>query len=458
MKRLVYLKILICCKNLCSGYVSKVKISASADRLFSSHTSGAQSILNFSGKTVHELYHEALNLFAKFGIPEPDYSSRYLICDAASIGYSYSDFSKNLNEILTVDEIDIFKCHVQERLLRKPVQYIIGNWDFYGFRFAIKPPILIPRPETEELVEHVATKYRQRSNQFQLRILEVGTGTGVIPISLLKALPNATAVAIDINPVSVTLAQENAANILGIDYKRRLTIVGSSFESFHKLWRPIPAMIYKRATRAVDDISNSTNSKTNKLVDEPGFDVIISNPPYIPTSELRSLEPEVLLYEDGTALDGGEDGLDLIREIILHGPKLFRKPNSTPDTTPDGCDFVNHYRNDDDVREIWMEVADGHPELIITWLHDNYNYSSSSNNSNKQHILSKSRSRFAEVLGEEKVQSAHGESGTSCDLERETRTTPSLIFHGFLLERVEAIKDLSQRSRFVRLLYSPCPS
>eukprot|EP01042_Synura_sphagnicola_P003780 gene3780-4713_t len=101
-------------------------------------------------------------------------------------------------------------------------------------------------------------------------------------------------------------------------------------------------MIYKQATRAVDDISNSTDSKTNKLVDEPGFDVIISNPPYIPTSELRSLEPEVLLYEDGTALDGGEDGLDLIREIILHGPKLFRKPNTTPDTTPDGTGNKNY--------------------------------------------------------------------------------------------------------------------
>ena len=119
------------------------------------------------------------------------------------------------SQLLRLDEF------ISRRLKREPVQYIIGNWDFCGHTFICEPPVLIPRPETEELVEMIIqrdslSQLRSSSQtRSQVHILDIGTGTGAIAISLLAALPFAKCTAIDINEACISLAQKNAALILG---------------------------------------------------------------------------------------------------------------------------------------------------------------------------------------------------------------------------------------------------
>lgn len=161
------------------------------------------------------------------------------------------------------------------------MQYIIGNWDFYGRTFICEPPVLIPRPETEELVEMILncdslTQLRSHV-QRSIRILDIGTGTGAIAISLLAALPFTECTAIDINEKCISLAQRNADSILGTE----------------------------QANRRFQGIATSYNDFINVGNNLGKFDLIVSNPPYIPREDMMFLQDEVKIFEDNQALDGG---------------------------------------------------------------------------------------------------------------------------------------------------------
>lgn len=161
------------------------------------------------------------------------------------------------------------------------MQYIIGNWDFYGQTFICEPPVLIPRPETEELVEMILnrnslTQLKLRTRQ-SVRILDIGTGTGAIAISLLAALPFTKCTAIDINESCISLAKRNADLILGKE----------------------------QADQRFEAIATSYNDFVNTRNNLGRFDLIVSNPPYIPKQDMIDLQEEVKNFEDHQALDGG---------------------------------------------------------------------------------------------------------------------------------------------------------
>lgn len=201
----------------------------------------------------------------------------------------YLEFDKPLNPL----EIAGYRSLIRRRLKREPLQYIIGHQEFWSLDFLVSPAVLIPRPETELLVEE-ALKLRERnlfSNSCYPKILDLGTGSGVIAISLAKEIQNATLVASDISFEALALAKDNARyhNLNG-----RITFCQGD------LWQPF---------------SHSSVS----------FDMIISNPPYIPSEAFKALPPEVRYYEPRVALDGHENGMYFIKRIIKES-EMYLKP------------------------------------------------------------------------------------------------------------------------------------
>jgi release factor glutamine methyltransferase len=177
----------------------------------------------------------------------------------------------------------------RRRIQGEPLQYILNRADFMGLSFAVAPQVFIPRPETEILVETVM-KCIQGEDTLPLhrRILDVGTGSGCIAISLAKYLSCVTVDALDISPEALAVAQRNA-----VDNNVNVNFLQSD------LWELLEA-------------------KT------PIYDCIVSNPPYIPTGDIAGLQQEVL-WEPRIALDGGEDGLDFYRKLASEAPSYLKK-------------------------------------------------------------------------------------------------------------------------------------
>lgn len=174
----------------------------------------------------------------------------------------------------------------------EPIQYIIGHVDFRGLEIRCDRRALIPRPETERLVEEVLTsKVKSLKSP---RICDVCTGTGCIGLSLAHELPTATVTAVDISPEALALARENAEQ-LGLS-DRFQTLENNLLEGF-----------------AVDEASSLVDQRQNAAATlEKQFDIVVSNPPYILSNVWKNLEPCVRDFEPQLALDGGEDGLDRI--------------------------------------------------------------------------------------------------------------------------------------------------
>lgn len=329
---------------------------------FSSSTTPPSLIFLSDGKSTStkEAFDIAVSYLKGKNIPEPESSARYLLSFVGGVGYRYSDFEKFLSDgnILSDEQCLQFENLIKRREQREPVQYLIGNWDFYGLTLQCKPPILIPRPETEELVEMVINSVRSSSSstvtstypasssksrtqtrtQPITRFLDIGCGTGAIGIAILSQLQNAECVAIDINPSAVNLAKKNAATHSLMDPNEMnfddLPSSSYKFSSSTSRYRCLP-------------LSFSDFVCMASQLDPPmihAFDVIVSNPPYIPSSEMESLDPEVRNNEDHGALDGGIDGLKIIREIISKAPLLL---------SPNGR------------REVWLEVSNSHIPSII---------------------------------------------------------------------------------------------
>ncbi|MDO9391760.1 MAG: peptide chain release factor N(5)-glutamine methyltransferase [bacterium] len=167
-----------------------------------------------------------------------------------------------------------FKRAVSQRQTRQPWQYIIGETEFYGLKIKVNKNVLIPRPETELLAEAVIKRWKPEWST----ILDIGAGSGAISIALARNLPNARIWASEISPGAGALAKMNVAS--------------------HGLSR--------RVKIAKADIFPKLKQR---------YDCIVSNPPYIPSGQLKSLQPEVSLYEPWQALDGGRDGLKFYRLI-----------------------------------------------------------------------------------------------------------------------------------------------
>ncbi|RYH13409.1 peptide chain release factor N(5)-glutamine methyltransferase [archaeon] len=275
--------------------------------------------ISTSNLTIESAHRLAAKWLEQQNVPEPSESSRHLIMHAANLGTRYSDFQKNIHKVLSPSQ-PFFEHLVQQRAQRVPVQYIIGSWDFYGLHIICQPPILIPRPETEELVEKALEDLNSIKRTKQ-EVLDVGAGTGVIGIALCAQMPETHVTAIDINPQAVKLARQNALH--NLQNSQRYSVIESDFLSF----------------------SQQTHLNGRKL-----FDMIISNPPYIPSNQLAGLQAEVVQFEDKAALDGGERGLDIIMQLVEWGGRLL---------SPEGT------------KVMWLEVDTSHPALITELFYDN---------------------------------------------------------------------------------------
>jgi release factor glutamine methyltransferase len=201
------------------------------------------------------------------GIEEPRREARLIL--AAALGTS----AAGLMARDTVDQA-AYEPLVARRAAREPLAYITGRKEFWGLEFAVSPATLIPRPDTETLVEAVLDSGLQPR-----MVLDLGTGTGCLLLAVLHETPAAFGVGVDINPEAAALARRNA-EALGL------------------------------APRAAFLAGNWAESLGQR------FDLILSNPPYIERADLATLMPEVQSYEPGAALDGGADGLTGYRAII----------------------------------------------------------------------------------------------------------------------------------------------
>jgi release factor glutamine methyltransferase len=186
---------------------------------------------------------------------------------------------------LTEEEQKRFGQFVARRGNREPFQYITGRQEFYGLEFFVTPDVLIPRPETEIIVEKGVEYLKGRSDA---SFCDVGTGSGCISVALLNNLPCAYGTALDISAAALEVARANAeANTVSDRLILRLS----------------------------DVFSNQQNEQ---------FDLVVSNPPYIPRNEMASLQTEVRKFEPPAALTDGADGLSIVGKIINESPRFLR--------------------------------------------------------------------------------------------------------------------------------------
>ncbi|XP_059138949.1 MTRF1L release factor glutamine methyltransferase-like isoform X2 [Physella acuta] len=217
--------------------------------------------------------------------------------------------------ILTKAQIERINRLCQLRLSGMPVQYVIGEWDFCDITLKMKAPVLIPRPETEELANLCIDSLKHKENLESGKILEIGCGTGAITLTLLNTFKNINAVSVDVSSVACELTKENA-DIIGVS--DRLNVIEGDF---------------------------TCEKVLEELATHGPFDLIVSNPPYLRTEDINNLQTEVRCFEDHHALDGGSDGMNLIKHILLKSTDLL------------------HNKGD-----LWLEVDPAHPQLITEFI------------------------------------------------------------------------------------------
>lgn len=229
--------------------------------------------------TIKSLLDWTTEYFSKYGIEWPHLEAEILLAHVMKVPRInlYIKFADNVGDDILAD----FKKLIIRRSKREPLAYITGFQPFMGLDFIITPDVLVPRPETEILIQTILDIVNPKSQlpkSQQYKIFDIGTGSGAIAISLAKYIDQSTVVGIDISEKAVEIAKQNAQKHGMSD----------------------------RCNFVVGDLFGGVNEK---------FDIIVSNPPYIPTSEIEKLQPEISKYEPRSALDGGEDGLDYYRKI-----------------------------------------------------------------------------------------------------------------------------------------------
>ena len=199
------------------------------------------------------------------------------------LGKNREKILTNLNK--TIDPLDISKFHnlINRRSTKEPIAYILGVKEFWSKNFLIGKDTLIPRPETELLVEKLSKIYK---NNF-INLIDIGTGSGCIIISLLSELKHSKGLGIDISKQSILIARKNA---IEHNVSNRVKFLQSSFK-------------------------NIFNKK---------FDLVISNPPYIRRMDIKNLQDDIKYFEPKLALDGGIDGLDVIKKVIYKSKEILK--------------------------------------------------------------------------------------------------------------------------------------
>jgi len=239
--------------------------------------------------TVRALLSSITKQFAAADIPEPKLSTEHLLGRVLGRPRIVPDQHPEVLDLeLQPDQELSLEGLVHCRLARMPIQYLVGNWDFHGITLDIRPPVFIPRPETEQLVEEVLS----RLPATPCSLLEIGPGSGAICLSLLNARTDIRITAVERSIAAAELTKHNAEK-LGL--QDRLTVI---------------------------------QDRVEKVQLEESFDAVVSNPPYVLRKDLAFLEPEIHVYEDLRALDGGAEGIDVILQLLELSSQVLKKDKS----------------------------------------------------------------------------------------------------------------------------------
>jgi release factor glutamine methyltransferase len=253
--------------------------------------------------TLNQAFVEAARVLRQGGIDTPELDARLLLCHAASL--SHEAYIARSRDALPPGLSAMLDAAIARRLKHEPVSRIIGRREFYGRSFRVDRDVLDPRPDTETLIEAVLADVEARGlGAAPLRLLDLGTGTGCILITLLAELPNAQGIGSDKSEAALVLVADNAR---GLDVAPRVRFAAADW--FAGI--------------------------------EGRFDLIVSNPPYLATGEIAGLPPDVAGYDPRLALDGGVDGLGAYRAIAKGaGRALTRQGRLFLEIGPTQADLV----------------------------------------------------------------------------------------------------------------------
>lgn len=264
--------------------------------------------------TVLEILNRTKVFFEKKGIPDARLDAEYIISYGLKMK-NRMDLYLNFEKPLTPAELDVLRTMVARRATREPLQHIIGDTSFRGFIIKCDRRALIPRPETESLVDMAADSLKGIEKPF---IVEIGTGTGAISIACAKEIAGAKVLATDVSEDALALARTNAeAN--GLAGNPDAESAASSTDSTASASSASSANEASTLTFAQGDLLNAITADViaNVAGDASAkIDCLIANLPYIPDSEKDKLQPEVAKYDPALALFGGADGLDLVRKLL----------------------------------------------------------------------------------------------------------------------------------------------
>ncbi|MCI6232257.1 MAG: peptide chain release factor N(5)-glutamine methyltransferase [Selenomonas sp.] len=247
------------------------------------------------------------NFFKEKGIESPRLDAEVLlghVLEKERI-YLYVHF----DEPLQPQELAEYREAIKQRIRRVPVAYIIGQREFMGLTFHVTEDTLVPRPDTEILVQAAIERLKKMSGVEEarpVRFADIGTGTGAICLSVLHYLTQATADTVDISEAARKVAEENAE---ALDVKGRITFYTGD----------LLAPLFKAQSGGAGDKASAAEETAGAR-----YDAILSNPPYIPDADIETLAPEVRCKEPRTALAGGADGLDFYRRLVADSPALIK--------------------------------------------------------------------------------------------------------------------------------------
>ena len=232
---------------------------------------------------IENILNEGVNILQKSKISNPQLDSEILL--SSSIKRDKKHIILNPKEHLSSEQLQKFKSLIERRKKGEPIAYLINKKDFWKEEFFVNKDVLIPRPDTELIIEQVLKIF---SKERQLQVLDIGTGSGCILLSILKERPNFYGTGMDISKKSINVSKFNAKQL---NLTNRVKFFHSSVDNF----------------------------KIGK------YDVIVSNPPYIELLNLKYLEKDVVNFEPKLALNGGLDGFSKIRKVISKTGALIKK-------------------------------------------------------------------------------------------------------------------------------------
>lgn len=257
--------------------------------------------------TIREILTAAIPRLKRAGIDSPKLDAELLL--ARVLQRSRSWLWAHYNDLIPAEPVATFSELLERRECREPAAYLLGEWEFYGRSFSVTPAVLVPRPETEMLVEAVLRWARETCPQ---RIADIGTGSGIIAVTLAAEMPELQLFAVDLSPEALDIARQNAARH-GVG-ERVTFLEGNLLLPLHE-------------------------------ADIASLDAVVANLPYIAEELMEGLMPEIRLFEPSLALRGGDDGLSLINRLIDDSPDLLRA---------DGL--------------LALEIGDGQADIVITRL------------------------------------------------------------------------------------------